>query len=32
MPTFRKRGTSWRAEVARNGHRESATEIANKLD
>ncbi|CUI40489.1 tyrosine-type recombinase/integrase [Achromobacter xylosoxidans] len=25
MPTFRKRGTSWRAEVARNGHRESAT-------
>ncbi|MDF3858068.1 site-specific integrase [Achromobacter denitrificans] len=25
MPTFRKRGDSWRAEVARNGHRESAT-------
>lgn len=25
MPTFRKRGDSWRAEVARNGHRESKT-------
>lgn len=25
MPTFRKRGDSWRAEVARNGHRESGT-------
>ncbi len=25
MPTFRKRGDSWRAEVTRNGHRESAT-------
>lgn len=25
MPSYRKRGDSWRAEVARNGHRESAT-------